>query len=392
MEEKYTEKSRVKKFITYLFTFFLGGIVMLLGIVFLVLNDEKINTIEKATMITDDILNRALKKVEYKELEDAMFKGLFSALDDKYSRYFNEKEMKEYEEATDGHYVGIGILSNLEDGIKILKVFKNSPAEEAGIQKGDLIIRVEGLSIEDVSEEKLINSLLGKEGESVSITILRGDKKLSYDIIRRKIEVPFVESKKINEFGYIRIYEFGTDVSKEFNDSLENLLKEDIKGLIIDVRDNPGGILVESVDIADRLLDEGLIVYTVNRQDKKREYFSDEKKLDIPVVFLANENSASASEILLGAIKDYKKGRIIGTRTFGKGIVQSVVRLLDGTGYKMTVSQYFTPNGNVIHKKGVEPDIEIIYDGDISFETIEKGEDPQFNEAIRILKGGAYDN
>lgn len=354
--------------------------------------NEEINQAKKLRLITDDILDNALKEIEFKDVEDAIYHGMFTSLDDKYSRYYNKEEMEVYNESTDGEYVGIGILSNIEEGIEVLKVFKESPAEKAGIKKGDKVIKVNDLSIEDNEAKALINEMLGEEGENVSIVILRGDKKIPYDIIREKVNVPFVESRKIEDYGYIIIYSFGTDVHKEFNDALNGLLRDGIKGLIVDLRDNPGGILVESVDIADRLLGEGLIVYTVDRHDYKKEYFSDEEELDIPVVFLANENSASASEILLGAIKDYKKGPIIGTKTFGKGIVQKVIELLDGTGYKMTTSQYFTPKGNVIHKKGVTPDIKIEYDGDISIDNFEKGNDLQLNEAIKVLKDGAYDN
>jgi len=268
-----------------------------------------------------------------------------------------------------------------EDDIHVTRVFSGSPAEKAGILAGDYIIEVDGDKIEDHGYEHLIDVMLGEEDTDIEVIVKREDDLITFNLKRGKVEIPFISSSVIDDVGYIHIYQFGTDVSKEFKTHLKELQDQNVTGLIIDLRDNPGGLVSESTDIVDMLMGSGTIIYTLDNKDKKRTYKSDESKIDLPIVFLANERSASASEILLGASKDMEIGPIVGVQTFGKGIVQGITNLRDGTGYKMTYSQYFTPEDNVIHKVGVAPDYEVEFEGNIN------GEEPNLEEDTQLIKG-----
>lgn len=345
--------------------------------------DEKYSKIDKLRAAIEE---KFYIPIDDDTLELGMIRGLFEATEDKYSRYFTEEEYANYKDATKGKYYGIGVSNYLKnDEVEIVRVFENSPAETVGIQVGDKVVEVDGLNIVDHTTSELIDAMLGDEGTTVKVTVDRQGEELSFDIVRGEISIPFVTYKVIEDIGYVHIYQFGTNVSKSFKEALEALNKEDVKGLIIDVRDNPGGLVYECVKIADEIMDSGLIVYTLDRNEKKKTYKSDAGHIKLPIVFLGNERSASASEILLGAVKDAEVGPIIGTQTFGKGIVQSVNNLSDGTGYKLTYSQYYTPNGIALHKVGVKPDYEVEYDGRIDVENPNLENDEQLKKAIEVL-------
>lgn len=348
---------------------------------------------EKVEDLKEDLLDKFYLELDEEDIESGMYKGMFEATGDKYTRYMTAEEFAAYNDSTNGNYVGIGVLSDVsEDEIHVTRVFTNSPAEKAGILAGDYIVEVDGEHIDEFGYERLIDIMLGEDGTDIEVIVNRNEEEVVFNLKRGKVEVPFISSEVIGDVGYIYIYQFGTDVSKEFDEHVESMTKQGVKGLIIDVRDNPGGLVTESTKIADELMGKGLIIYTLDNKDNRREYSSDRSKLDLPVVFLANENSASASEILLGAIQDSETAEIIGVQTFGKGIVQGVSSLADGSGYKITFSQYFTPSGTVIHEKGVTPDYIIEYEGIINGEEPNVLEDLQLKKALEILEKNILSN
>lgn len=340
--------------------------------------EEKYGKVEK---LKNDLIKKYYLDIDEDTIETGMYKGMFEATGDKYTIYMTEEELKEYNDSTNGNYVGIGILSDVsEENIEITRVFPNSPAEKAGIVRGDFVIEADGFRIDDVGYEELIDIMLGKAGTSIEIIVLRENRKIAFELKRDNVEVPSVSSDVINSIGYIYIYRFGTDTSKEFSNRLESLEKQNIEGLIIDVRDNPGGLVSESTKIADELMGKGMIVYTLDKSGRRNEYKSDRSKLDMPFIMISNENSASASEILLGAVQDSKTAEVVGVQSFGKGIVQGITNLRDGSGYKITFSQYFTPNDKNIHGIGIIPDYIVEYKG------IVNGEEPNLKDDLQLLK------
>lgn len=340
--------------------------------------EEKYGKVEK---LKNDLIKKYYLDIDEDTIETGMYKGMFEATGDKYTIYMTEEELKEYNDSTNGNYVGIGILSDVsEENIEITRVFPNSPAEKAGIVRGDFVIEADGFRIDDVGYEELIDIMLGKAGTSIEIIVLRENRKIAFELKRDNVEVPSVSSDVINSIGYIYIYRFGTDTSKEFSNRLESLEKQNVEGLIIDVRDNPGGLVSESTKIADELMGKGMIVYTLDKSGRRNEYKSDRSKLDMPFIMISNENSASASEILLGAVQDSKTAEVVGVQSFGKGIVQGITNLRDGSGYKITFSQYFTPNDKNIHGIGIIPDYIVEYKG------IVNGEEPNLKDDLQLLK------
>ncbi len=340
----------------------------------------------KAEKIRIDLQKKYYLEIDDETIENGMYKGMFEAIGDKYSTYMTEDEFKDYKDSTNGNYVGIGILSDVsEDTIRVTRVFPNSPAEKAGIENGDVIFKVDDSHIDDVGYSGLISIMLGEEDTDVEVFVIRGNEKLNFNMKRGKVEIPFVSSNIIEEVGYIHIYKFGTDTSVEFKKHLSELKNEGIKGLIIDVRDNPGGLVYEATEISDELMGKGIIVYTLDKAGNKREYNSGSSKLDIPFIMLSNENSASASEILLGALQDTETSEVVGVQSFGKGIVQGLTNLKDGSGYKITFAQYFTPDGNNIHGIGIEPDYIVEYEGKIDGESPDMDNDTQLIKAFEIL-------
>lgn len=319
------------------------------------------------------------KKTDGDKLEEGMCKGLFYGLDDVYSSYYNKEEMKELTETSSGKYVGVGLVvtpDKKSGAIKVERVVSNSPAKKAGVKAGDLIVKVAGKSYTYQEMDLAVKNMRGKEGTSVDVTFLRDGEILNKKLERRKVVLDSIESKVIdNNIGYIKIIGFEEETDKDFEKALSSLEKKNIKGLIIDVRDNGGGYLDVVEKIADRLLGDAVIVYTKDNKGNK-EYLKStaSQKVDMPIAILTNGHSASASEILTGAIVDNKAGVSVGTTTYGKGLVQSVVQLRDGTGYKLTTAQYFTPNGNYINEKGIKPNIEV------------KNEKEQLPEAIKYIE------
>ncbi|MBQ1733885.1 MAG: S41 family peptidase [Lachnospiraceae bacterium] len=347
---------------------------------------QKVNELE-------DIIDRDfIDSVSDDQLSEGMYRGIMEALDDPYAEYYNTEEWIEMQNDTEGIYFGIGayLMKDLEYLYpRVTGIIDNTPAQEAGLKTDDIIVEVEGEEVYDMSLTDVVNRIRGEEGTKVHLKIIRGAdtadrEELEFDVERRKVETPTVTSEmKDNNIGYIRISEFDTVTVDQFAEALAEVKGKNATGLIIDLRDNPGGSLKSVVDIAGMLLPAGKVVYTEDKYGRQDVYECDGKhEINIPMAVLVNGNSASASEILAGAIKDYKKGTLIGTTTFGKGIVQRIFELKDDSAVKLTVSHYYTPNGNDIHKVGITPDVELEFDR----EAYEKDEtDNQLQKAIEIL-------
>ena len=302
------------------------------------------------------------QKTSDEKLVDGAIKGMFSGLDDKYSQYYTKAEFEKLKEQTSGSFVGIGVYispTSDDDHITIIAPIAGSPAEKSGIKAGDKILKVDGKVVSAQNSDEAITMIKGKKGTEVELTIKRGEQILDVNVKRDEIVSKTVEGKVLDDnIGYIKITSFSEHTNKEFEKTLNTLKQSDIKGLVIDLRDNPGGLLNVCKDIADSLIGEGTIVYTKDNKGNTEYLKSDKEKLGLPIAVLTNEGSASASEILTGAIIDNKAGISVGTTTFGKGLVQSVRELKDGTGYKLTTAQYFTPNDNYINGKGITPKIQ----------------------------------
>ena len=318
------------------------------------------------------------QKTSDEKLVDGAIKGMFSGLDDKYSQYYTKAEFEKLKEQTSGSFVGIGVYISPtadDDHITIIAPIDGSPAEKSGIKAGDKILKVDGKVVSAQNSDEAITMIKGKKGTEVELTIKRGEQILDVNVKRDEIVSKTVEGKVLDDnIGYIKITSFSEHTNKEFEKTLNTLKQSDIKGLVIDLRDNPGGLLNVCKDIADSLIGEGTIVYTKDNKGNTEYLKSDKEKLGLPIAVLTNEGSASASEILTGAIIDNKAGISVGTTTFGKGLVQSVRELKDGTGYKLTTAQYFTPSGEYINGKGIKPTIE------------EKDEEKQLDVALKWIK------
>lgn len=361
-----------KSFKSYIIVVLVTAIVTSFCTVFLITDFGKyrlvprdfVKTYGKAYSMQKEIESQFYQKVDKKKLETGIYKGLFAGLDDIYSAYFTKEEMQKLNEQTSGHYVGLGIVVSPDvelNAIKIVGVFPNSSASKAGLKAGDVITEVDGKKYGYQELDVAVKHMRGKEGSVVKLKISSNGKEISKEVTRAKVVLESISSKMLDKnIGYIKIISFDEDTAKDFKKALDKLQKENMKGLIIDLRDNGGGLLSSVVDISDQLLGKADVVYTQDRAGQKEYFRSDDRmKVSVPIVVLTNGYTASASEILTGALVDNKAGISIGTTTFGKGVVQSIFTLPDGTGYKVTTSQYFTPSGKSINKKGIKPTIEV---------------------------------
>lgn len=346
-------------------------------------------TARKLEQIKDIIDDSYLKGDEIKEsdLENFLLKGYVNGLKDPYSVYYNEEETKELYETTEGEYSGIGAVmsQNLETGvITMVNVYEDSPAEKAGFKNNDILYKVNGkdISTEDIS--KVVNKIKGEEGTEVTITVLRDGKEYEATTTREKLEAHTIEYEmKEDHIGYVRVTEFDMVTYNQFVEAITDLKKQGMKGIIIDLRGNPGGNLSTVCQMLDYILPEGLIVYTEDKDGKREVMTSDEEhKLEMPMTVLVDGRSASASEIFAGAIQDYQLGTLVGTTTYGKGVVQQLFDLKDGTCLKLTIAEYFTPKGRNIHEKGIKPDVEVEY----QYDKNNADADNQLDKAIEVLK------
>ena len=330
-----------------------------------------------------------LSEVSNEELQDGIYKGMLESLGDPYSEYYTTEELNAILEQTEGVYYGIGAYVSLDSDTGLPKIsgtIVGSPAEAADLRANDLIYEVDGTSTYGLSLTETVSLIKGEEGTEVSLTLIRSGESMEVTLTRRKVESPTVESKMLDENrAYIRITEFDDVTVNQFADALATMRGSGMKGLILDLRGNPGGSLDAVVDIARMMLPEGLVVYTEDKEGKRTEYDCDgAHELEVPLVVLVDMNSASASEILSGAIKDYGIGTLVGTTTFGKGIVQQIMPFRDGSAIKLTISAYYTPNGNNIHGIGIEPDVLCEFDGEAYYGS-EEHPDNQLEKAEEVL-------
>ena len=338
-----------------------------------------------------------LNEYDEEKLMDATISGMLAGLEDPYAAYYNESAFESFYTQTEGEYEGIGIYVSYDTEKKmpiIITPIVGSPAAESNILPGDYIEYVNDLSATSATYDELIDEIKGKIGTKVKIGLIRFKDNNSYEEIeleieRKKIDInPITEEVYEDNIGYIKMTSFDEVSYSEFKKKYEDLLNnKKVKGLILDLRNNPGGILETCANITDLLVPEGKIVYTLDKAGKEEAIYSDKKHIQIPFVILVNEGSASASEVLTGAVKDYGVGKIIGTKTYGKGVVQTLKSIGDGTYIKLTTSEYFSPNGNKINGIGIEPDITVEMPEDLSNAynpTYE--EDLQLQRAILELK------
>lgn len=351
--------------------------------------------VDKLNTLNNIIEKHYMDEIDEKLLVEGIYKGYVASLGDPYSTYYTKEEYESLIESSSGIYYGIGstVSQDVKTGIiTIVKPFVSSPAYDAGLLPGDILYKVDGEEVTGKDLSEVVSKIKGPEGTSAKLAILRDgeDKELEYTVERRRIEVPTIEYSMLdNKIGYIAITEFDKVTAPQFREAIDDLEKQGQEGLIIDVRDNPGGLLDTVTDMLDRMLPEGLIVYTEDKYGQREEKTSDNKEVfDKPLVVLINENSASASEIFAGAIQDYEIGTLVGTTTFGKGIVQSIYPLNDDTAIKVTVSKYFTPKGRNIHEIGITPDVEVELKEELKKKVvIEKEEDDQLLKGIEIIEG-----
>lgn len=335
-----------------------------------------------------------MEDVDRDKMADGIYKGLLASLGDPYSCYYTADEYKALMESSSGVYCGIGatVSQNVTTGvISIVKPFLNSPAHEAGLLPGDIVYKVNGEEVTGKDLTEVVSRIKGEEGTSAKITIIREGKTepMEFTIPRKTVEVPTIEYEMLDgKIGYIAVSEFDEVTAEQFRKAVDDLEKQGEKGLVIDIRNNPGGLLDTVVDMLDRMLPKGLIVYTEDKYGSREEKYSDGKEeFKKPLAVLINGNSASASEIFAGAIQDYKRGTVVGTTSFGKGIVQSIIPLFDGTAIKVTVSKYYTPNGKNIHGIGISPDVKVDLNDKLKTQVvIDKKDDNQLQKAIEVIK------
>jgi len=325
---------------------------------------ETVKSMEKLLSLKEYIKGYYVEGAEDDKLIEGAIKGMFESLGDPYSVYMTKEEFKNFSESTKGTYGGIGVIvTRSEDGyVTVVAPIEDTPGERAGLKTNDKIIKVDDKDIIGIDLEAAVSLMKGKKGTQVTLTVMRDNIKEPqvFKITREEIVLKTVKSNMMDtNIGYIRISMFDEDTGSEFKKALNALKEKNMKGLVLDLRQNPGGFINQCVEVADELLDEGLIVYTEDKAKNRENYKSKRGKLDVPFVVLIDEGSASASEIVSGAIKDRKAGLLIGTKSFGKGLVQSIEQLKDGSGMKLTTQKYYTPNGISINKIGIQPDIEV---------------------------------
>lgn len=346
-------------------------------------------TEEKIAELKKLIDKNYLHDVDEEELQEGIYKGYISGLDDPYSVYYDEEETKSFYETTEGEYDGIGaVLSqNMDTGIiTLVQIYDDSPAMKAGLQDEDILYKVdkEEVTGEDLTE--VVSHIKGEKRTTVDITVLRGEEneEVTVTVTRDTIQAQTVEYRMLEDnLGYIAVSEFDSVTYDQYQQALEDLQNQGMQGLIVDLRNNPGGNLSTVCDMLDLMLPEGLIVYTEDKDGNRQEMTSDdEHQFNLPMTVLMNGNSASASEIYAGAIQDYGLGKIVGTQSYGKGVVQQIFDLKDGTCVKLTIAEYFTPNGRNINGEGITPDVEVEYEKDEN----NPDADNQLEKAMEILK------
>ena len=347
------------------------------------------DTQKKLSKIQRIVKEKFLYEEDSDALQDGILKGYVDGLDDVYSVYYDEEETKALQESTSGEYSGVGAVLT-EDAttgvVTIVEVYEDSPAEKAGLKAEDILYKVDDTEVTGMDLSKVVSYIKGDEGTDVTLTVIRGDQSDEIELIatRAKVEAHTVSYKMLEDnIGYIKVTEFDTVTSEQYTAALDDLESQGMERLIVDLRNNPGGNVSTVCDMLDRMLPEGLIVYTQDKDGNKNEATSDEEnQFTKPLVVLMNGNSASASEIYAGAIQDYGLGKIVGTQSYGKGVVQQIFDLGDGTSLKLTIADYYTPKGRNINGEGITPDVEVEYQEDEN----NSEADNQLDKAIEVVK------
>ncbi len=333
-----------------------------------------------------------LEEKDEESIAEGIYAGMLYGLNDPYSRYYTAEEYEEEYATTEGTYVGIGIImqKNEEGGVKVIQCYEGGPGDGAGLKEGDVISSIDGTDILELSVSEVARMIKTITNGSVSLTVHRKDMEAPFMITVpiTDVELPSVFHEMLGDkAGYIRISEFTGVTYDQYMDAFSDLSSQGMEKLIVDLRGNPGGLLTSVCDILNEILPEGIIVYTEDKYGNREEERSlGENVLEMPLAVLVNSSSASASEIFAGAVQDYEMGTIVGTATYGKGVVQSIRRLSDGSAVKLTVSNYYTPKGNNINKVGITPDVEVQLDAEVlNKDEISHEEDNQLQEALKIL-------
>ena len=348
-------------------------------------NEKNIEVIAETLKSFREVIDREyIGEIDETKVLDETIKGYVNGLDDEYSEYLTKEDWEDFETYALGNYVGIGIYMSTDknDNVVVVEPIKDSPAEKVGLKPGDIIVGVNDESVIGVSSENVSNMIKGEEGTKVKITVARGDEYLDFEIERKSIKIYHVESEMFeNNIGYLELLTFDEGCAKELKQKYTELKNQGAQKIILDLRNNTGGLVTEALDILDLFLPKGeTVLITVDAKDNQElSKTNDAQYIKEDVVVLVNEYSASASEIVAGALKDTKRAQIVGKTTYGKGVIQSVFMLEDGSALKLTVEEYYTPSKTKIHKVGIKPDYEVELD-------LESKEDAQLNKAKELLK------
>ena len=351
--------------------------------------------VQKAKYIEETVKESYTGDIDDEQMEEYMYKGMMASLGDPYSAYYTSEEYEELTTETTGSYEGIGVVmqQDVNTGeVKVVRCYEGAPGEKAGLLPEDVLVEVNGESVSGMELSEVVDKVKSSQDQVAHLTIAReGESEyLEIDVHLEEVNIPVVQSEMLEDnVGCIALYQFTEQTEPQYMEAFEALKDQGMERLIIDVRNNPGGLLTSVCDILEDILPEGLIVYTEDKNGEREEYTCDgENELDIPLAVLVNGNSASASEIFAGAIQDYSKGTIVGTTTFGKGIVQSLIPFNDGSAIKTTTAKYYTPSGKCIHGTGIQPDVEVELSEGLEQETsISHEEDNQLQKAIEVVKG-----
>lgn len=381
--------------ITFIVTFVLM-ISIVCGGAFVFLGNISGNNSTKLSRIKKIIDTYYIYDYDEEAMTDSALTAYADAVGDPYTVYINKNDYKEMKESVEGNYVGIGVEVYIDNDklLTVISVFDNSPAADVGIRSGDKIVAVEGKEVSYSNYNEAINMIRGEatetSGEKVNLTILRNGERIEVQSARAEVVAITATEKVIDgSIGYIRLSDFGDNTAEEFKSCMESLKAQNVTGVVVDLRNNPGGTLDSVVKVADMLLPEGRIITVKDKRGREEAYDSDADFYDIPLCVLINGSSASASEALAGAIADHDRGTLIGVKSFGKGIVQSIFDLGDGTAFKVTTATYYTPNGTCIHKEGIKPDIEVTLDEETAntpIANIPYEKDYQLQKAVEVLK------
>lgn len=404
-EEKYLKKQRIyKTLMLIILTIFLTFILTTMYITnkynlstydlsLLLNNSSSSEDISKTIDYIKQILDKYyLNDIDEEKIATSAIKGYVEGLEDPYTEYITKEEMEEYSVNLKGNYVGIGVYmtSNLEDNtIDIIGVIKDSPAEEAGLMAGDIIVSVDGIKYTGNDINNVSTAIKGEEGTTVKLEILRKQEIKSFEITRKKVVTnPIIAKKLQDNIGYIQMTSFDEETAEDFKNKYENLKNEGITSLIIDLRNNGGGLVDQALEIADYIVPKGkeLLITADKNKNEEIEKAKQDVLIDMPIVMLVNGNTASSSEILAGALKDLNEATIVGTTTYGKGVIQQLMTFSDGSGLKLTTHEYYTPNRNKINGIGIEPNEIVELPEGVNAFTVTEENDTQLQRAIEILK------